>query len=136
MFWAPHVTMPLGGSVAQHVEPNTSWFFDGIPAAAGDKVVERKAFEEASYGRQLGLITEVLLDLAKRLPPESDEVAKSVKRLSEISERIENLKNDDTVDTLGQIDSLVARLAKKDPAHVAEAIQRIDGGLKALAAKH
>ena len=29
-FWAPQLTMPFGGSVAQRIEPDTRWFFGGI----------------------------------------------------------------------------------------------------------
>jgi hypothetical protein len=34
--------------------PNANWFFDAIPAQAGNAKIEQKAFEVASYGRQLG----------------------------------------------------------------------------------
>ena len=57
-YWAPRFQFPLGGSVAQRIEPD---FFSGISVDAGNGEVEREAFDVASYGRQLGLITEVLL---------------------------------------------------------------------------
>ena len=31
-FWAPQFHFPFSGSVAQRIEPDTRWFFDGIPA--------------------------------------------------------------------------------------------------------
>ena len=34
-FWAPQLTMPFGGSVAQRIEPDTTWFFNGIAPTAG-----------------------------------------------------------------------------------------------------
>ena len=63
--WAPQIYFPWSGSVAQKIEPSTSWFFDAIDPSAGDGRIERRACEIASYGRQLGLITEVLLDSTK-----------------------------------------------------------------------
>ena len=54
--YAPQLYFPWSGSVAQQIEPNVDWFFDSINAAAGDGKIERKAFDKASYGTQLGLL--------------------------------------------------------------------------------
>lgn len=90
--WAPQVQLPFSGSVAQRIEPDTNWFFGAIPARAGIGELEQKAVEVASYGRQLGLITEVLLDLAEQLPPAAAPAQESAARLREIRTRIEALK--------------------------------------------
>jgi hypothetical protein len=124
-FWAPQLTMPFGGSVAQRIEPDTQWFFNGIPPTAGDPAIERKAFDVASYGRQLGLITEVLVDLAGQTPPKGAKGQKSLKRLREIQARIEQVKEQDAMDALEQIDALLARLKKAHPERLAAARQRI-----------
>jgi hypothetical protein len=121
--------MPFGGSVAQRIEPN--WFFDQIAPAAGDPAIERKAFEVASYGRQLGLITELLMDLSAQEPPATPGGRKARKRLQEIQARIERLKEDDAMDTLEQIDSLLQRLKNKHPERLAAARQRIAHALAA-----
>jgi hypothetical protein len=93
--FAPQVHFPWSGSVAQHIAPETDWFFAGIPAAAGDARIERQAFEVASYGRQLGLLTEVLLDLAAQTPPRSAQARASLARLQSIRAEIEGLKQAD-----------------------------------------
>jgi hypothetical protein len=124
-FWAPQLTMPFGGSVAQRIEPDTQWFFNGIPPTAGDPAIERKAFDVASYGRQLGLITEVLVDLAGQTPPKTAKGQKSLKRLRDIQLRIEQVKEQDAIDALEQIDALLARLKKAHPERLAAARQRI-----------
>jgi hypothetical protein len=124
-FWAPQLTMPFGGSVAQRIEPDTQWFFNGIPPTAGDPAIERKAFDVASYGRQLGLITEVLVDLAGQTPPKSAKGQKSLQRLRDIQLRIEQVKEQDAIDALEQIDALLARLKKAHPERLAAARQRI-----------
>ena len=124
-FWAPQLTMPFGGSVAQRIEPSTNWFFDGIAPGSGDPRIERQAFEVASYGRQLGLITEVIMDLAAQAPPATPQGRKSLQRLREIQLRIEEIKERDAIDTLEQIDALLARLQKTHPERLAAARQRI-----------
>jgi peptidoglycan hydrolase CwlO-like protein len=94
-FWyfAPQVHFPWSGSVAQHIAPDTDWFFAGIAPEAGDARIEQQAFAVASYGRQLGLITEVLLDLAAQVVPASPKARESVSRLQAIRAEIEQLKD-------------------------------------------
>jgi len=124
-FWAPQLTMPFGGSVAQRIEPDTSWFFGAIAPGAGDPALERKAFDVASYGRQLGLITEVLVDLAAQSPPATARGRKSLRRLQDIQARIEALKERDAADLLEQIDGLLERLKKAHPERLAAARERV-----------
>jgi hypothetical protein len=93
--WAPQVHFPWSGSVAQHIAPETDWFFAGIAPTAGDARIERQAFGVASYGRQLGLITEVLLALAQETPPASPQALESIARLQRIRDEIEQLKQAD-----------------------------------------
>lgn len=131
VLWAPQLTLPFGGSVAQRIEPNTNWFFDAIPPNAGDPRIERRAFDIASYGRQLGLISEVLSDIAQQTPPATPKGRKSLKRLREIQARIERLKDEDAMDTLEQLDALLARLKKNHPEKLAAARQRLVHALAA-----
>jgi hypothetical protein len=90
--WSPHLNFPWSGSVAQKIEPTTNWFFDSISANAGDSRIEKLAFEKASYGRQIGLITEVLLELASRSPEFESNPSESLTRLKKIKEDIHELK--------------------------------------------
>jgi hypothetical protein len=91
-FWAPQVHFPWSGSVAQHIAPDTDWFFGAIRPGAGDARIEQQAFGVASYGRQLGLITEVLLELAQQAPKASARAQASVERLKQIQSAIEDIK--------------------------------------------
>ncbi len=106
-FWAPHLHFPLSGDIAQRIQPTANWFFESIPPTAGDSRIEQKAFDVASYGRQLGLITEVLLDLADTHELRTDEVRKSRDRLRDISKRIAALKD---VDASAQWDEIQQRI--------------------------
>lgn len=111
--WAPHLNLPWSGSVAQRIEPTTIFdFIDGN----GDSRIERKAFEEASYGRQIGLITEVVLGLASpavkaQLSPDAKE---SLGRLTDISKKIEGIKREEAAATANDIVERLKWLKKND----------------------
>jgi hypothetical protein len=89
--WAPHLEYPLSGNVSQDIL--SEWFFGSIKPSAGDRDVERKAFEYSSYGRQIGLISEVLLSLVNSELIDGDKAKKSQKRLEDIYEKIDTIKN-------------------------------------------
>jgi hypothetical protein len=90
--FAPQVHLPWSGSVAQQIAPDTHWFFSGIAPGAGDARIEEQAFAVASYGKQLGLITEVLLALAQESPKASAAAKDSIAKLERIRAEIERLK--------------------------------------------
>ncbi|MDO9434740.1 hypothetical protein [Hydrogenophaga sp.] len=115
--WAPQLQLPFSGDVAQRIEPRTQWFFDGIDTASGDPVIERKAFEVATYGRQLGLITELLLDMAEQTPPRTKAGRESRQRLLAIQAEIERIK---TEDAAGQVAMVEAGLRRLKTHHKAE----------------
>lgn len=114
-FWAPQVHFPWSGAVSQQIEPNTSWFSDLIKPAAGNAEIERQAFAVASYGRQLGLLTEVLIDVAEKTEELSPEAAKSLERLRMIKTSIESIKH-------AEYETAASRLALE-----VQAIQRRGG---------
>jgi len=68
LFWnlSPQFFLPWSGSVRQDIELDR--FFNAIPRSAGDGEVEQAAFKRASYGSQLGWLTEVLLETMKDVP--------------------------------------------------------------------
>ena len=91
--WSPQVHLPWSGDVAQRIAPATHWFFQGIQPGAGHARIEEEAFDVASYGKQLGLITELLLDVSRRSSgAPSAEAAKAQRKLQDIARRIEAIK--------------------------------------------
>ena len=90
--WAPQIHFPWSGSVAQNIEPSASWFSDLIKPAAGNPQIEAKAFGIASYGKQLGLITEVLIELSESTAAMTPQAAKSLRRLKQIKADIDAMK--------------------------------------------
>jgi hypothetical protein len=91
-FYAPQFHFPWSGSVAQHIEPTTEWFFGAIRPDAGSGDIERKAFEVASYGRQLGLLIEVLLAQSGQGAVTPEQAKLALERLTEIHQKIEAVK--------------------------------------------
>jgi hypothetical protein len=114
--WAPQLQLPFSGDVAQRIEPRTQWFFDGIDTASGDPVIERKAFEVATYGRQLGLITELLLDMAAQTPPRTRAGRAARQRLQTIQARIEQLKTEDATTHVQAVEAGLQRLKTRHKA--------------------
>ena len=89
--WAPQLHYPWSGSVAQEIELER--FFNAIPARAGDRRVERRVFVDvASYGTQLGWITDVLLDAMRSATPASEQATDALRKLRLAAERIEAIK--------------------------------------------
>ncbi len=117
-FWAPQVHWPFSGAVTQDIAPET--FFGAIPPAAGDARVERRAFELASYGRQLGWLTEALLAQAGRGVDAADGAA-ALDNLAALRTRIEAIKSERRADLEAEAAAALERLAAAD----AGALQRV-----------
>lgn len=115
-FWAPELHFPFSGGVAQRIEPNSNWFFDAIRPVSGSADIERQAFEIASYGKQLGLITEVLLSMAGEATIPADQAARSLARLKEIHGKIETLKTSQSTALADTATALLDKLRTSDPA--------------------
>jgi hypothetical protein len=98
-FWAPQVHYPWSGALSQNIHPNTAWFSDLIKPGAGNAAIEQQAFSVASYGKQLGLITEVLIGVAEQAESLSPEVAQSLARLREIRAAIDAIKESEYSDS-------------------------------------
>jgi hypothetical protein len=113
--WTPQVHFPWSGSVDQTIEPNSNWFFDSIAPAAGNSQVEKKAFAVASYGRQLGLITDVLVALAEKGSVDSASAADALARLKDIRERIATIKSDEATASRQPLLEQLRRLKTQDP---------------------
>ena len=125
--YAPRLYFPWSGSVAQQIEPNMDWFFDSINADAGDGKIEKKAFDEASYGTQLGLLTKVLVELADKQAPLSPKAAESLDRLKDIQLKIDNIKKDQASSLAHSIEEQVRQFQKSNPVEFARLGDRLRG---------
>jgi hypothetical protein len=91
--WAPQVRLPFSGDVAQDIEPSLDLFFAGIKPRSGNARIEAQAFDVASYGDQLGVITRLLLELAERQPADVQAASAPLRELRDIHARIEAIKD-------------------------------------------
>lgn len=135
IFWAPQLHFPFGGSVAQRIEPNTNWFFDSIESTAGDPTIERKAFAVASYGRQLGLLIELLVDVSASAKPSTKKGQQALVRLQAIQAEIEKLKEKDSAAITAEIEALVLRLKERHKGDYPRLRKQLERALAAEAAE-
>lgn len=124
-FWAPQFHLPWSGNVAQRVEPNTHWFFQGIQPGAGNARIEEKAFGVASYGKQLGLITEVLIAQAEQQGSASPQAAESLAKLKAIAREIEAIKDGEYEQTAIDLEAQLQSLQRQGGARYAQLSERL-----------
>ena len=125
-FWLmPQLHFPLSGNVAQRIQPDTHWFFQGIDRNAGDPDIEEKAFSVASYGRQLGLITEVLIEVAQHADIKSAAALESLERLKRIRADIEQVKRAEYAARAADIAAEVAELRRKGGSEYARLAEKL-----------
>jgi hypothetical protein len=110
----------------QTIDPNFSWYAEHISPTAGNPRIEEKAFSVASYGKQLGLLTEVVLALV-------DEVSlhgrpEALGKLRDIQREIEALKPPEYEKEVDVIMSQVLVMQR----HGGEAMTRLTNELQKL----
>lgn len=123
-FWAPQLHLPFGGNVAQHIEPDTNWFFGGIRPEAGDGAIEKEIFDQASYGHQLGLITEVLLSLASKGTISASQAADALTDLKDVHQKVEDVKSRHKDRLARSATAVLEKLRKSDPQELARIVAR------------
>ena len=100
------------GNLNQPILPG--WSFAGVNVNyAGNPDVEKDVVEKvASFGKQLGIITDAVLALADG-KPKGD---KALTRLKQIAAKIEELKDQNKASLADQARGAMERLAKLEPA--------------------
>ena len=117
IWFSPHLQWPLSGNVTQDIEPVAQLFQGQSGRGRGKPHLEQQAFHVASYGQQLGLITEVLLALASERPPHDAHARHALQRLQAIAGRIGLLKGAEPEADMAELARSIALLvAADDPA--------------------
>lgn len=113
---------PLSGAVSQDI---SSRLYEGVPE------IEAAVIQEvASYGRQLGILSEAVLEIARKLEPAPpreahttgliatapDEEEPAVAKLRGIVDEIEEIKCRHREAVMRDAERALARLQKVDPA--------------------
>lgn len=111
--WAPQLRFPFSGDVTQDIEPSVSAFFKSIRPEAGNARIEERAFAVASYGKQLGLLTDLLIEVAQRALPDKGSSDTTLRELERIRDEIENIKRAEyeaeAVALEAQVEAIAAR---------------------------
>ncbi len=92
-YWSPQYYFPWSGSVDQDILPDARWFFGAIPPWAGDGQLEREIFESDSYGRQIGILSDVLMTMVDpdRIPP--DEAERAIEQFKKLHDDVDAIKS-------------------------------------------
>lgn len=122
--WLPFFKNPLSGDVTQDISPVTSWFSPQLEMNfAGDKQIEAQIISNvASYGKQLGLITEAIIELA------GDSDGPATSRLKDLVSEIETLKCRHSSNSYDKIKSELVELKKNDKAKFERLMSELDQG--------
>ena len=108
--WWALMQLPFSGDVTQDNSPLTNWWSPQIEFNfAGKRRVEADIVANAvSYGAQLGVLTDVLVELTK----EMDSAA--IKRLREVADKIEVVKDKHSTDTVTSLKVQLRQLKKEN----------------------
>lgn len=111
---------PLSGDVAQRI--SAPWFSPSLTVNyAGDAPIEdRVVTEVASYGRQLGWLSEIALALAQGRPVPDE----TLHRLARAAAQIEDIKQQVRPDAAAQAVQALDRLRQVDPSGYRTLVQR------------
>ena len=110
--WWGLLKSPLSGDVVQDINPITSLFSPQIELNfAGNRRIETEVVTGiASYGRQIGILSEAILELA------SDEKGEAIERLKALTADIEKIKNEHKVSLKHDVKAGLDKLQRQDPA--------------------
>jgi len=98
-------------NLAQSILPG--WFSNVSVNYAGNADIERKVVEEiASYGKQIGILTDAVLVLAHDPPPPNED---PIDRLRKIAAAVRALKEKNKRSLAEEASDAMARLEKSDP---------------------
>lgn len=92
--WAPQIHFPLSGDVEQDIAPSLDWFFSGINLQAGIGSIEKGVFEKYSYGKQLGMILDVLVPSIDQSALKTKEAKQSFTDLKTLHKDIKKVKEE------------------------------------------
>src|SRR5476649_2370891 len=109
---------PFSGNVNQRI--TTPWFSPTINIAGDAAIEERVVTDVASYGKQIGWLSEIVLELAKKSELKGETVTrleKAVEKIKLIKETQQQSRWDAAVDALDQLNKAqpkeYARLIKE-----------------------
>jgi hypothetical protein len=122
--WTPQFHFPFSGAVKQDIAPSTDAFFGAIAPAAGDGRVEKAIFEQASYGKQIGILSDVIFSLVAADRVTSDDANRARDRFVRLHDDIEKIKGTHRQHRVDAAIAILETLQKTDPDEVERIVAR------------
>lgn len=126
--WSPRFDYPLSGNVSQDIA--TDWFFSGIKPESGDARLEQAIFEHASYGKQIGVLTEVVSGLIEGMDLPQGQGSGAQQQLLALRDQIGTIKQQHRqADQRQQVDqavNILLKLKQLNPQEFKRAIHELD----------
>lgn len=112
---------PLSGDLEQSIAPVTQWWSPQLEFnIAGDRQLEAKIIAEiASYGSQLGTLTDAVLELA------DDRDSEGLQKLRALAEKIDQEKREYQKAEVDALKDTLIRLKQEDPDGFASLIAEL-----------
>lgn len=109
--WMGMYKWPLSGNVTQDISPVSSWLSPQIEFNfAGDRHIESEVVSDvASYGKQLGLISEALLEVA------NGEKGEAIEKVEALVAKIEAVKHRHEAKLEESLKNGLEKLKQSDP---------------------
>lgn len=117
---------PLSGNVTQRLEQD--WFFDTIETEVGDREIEKEIFlKVASYGKQIGMLTEVLLSIADELKLNKKKIM-ALSELKDLQTKVEAIKSSKEKRVKENAKQILDKLKACDPEGFNDVIRAYGNG--------
>ena len=109
--WFYAFKAPWSGDVDQTINPVTSWFSPDVEFNfAGNKSIEAAVISEvASYGKQLGILTDAVMELA------AGKQGEAMMNLHKLAAEIESVKKKHKTELSDKAHRLLSELKQTDP---------------------
>ena len=120
--FAPQTYWPLSGAVSQDLVADA--FFRGIRPGAGVPAIERQVFERASYGRQLGWLSDVVVEAIDANALRSDGAREALASLRTLHAQVERIKIEHRQDRADAAIALLDRIAADSPEELGRVLRR------------
>jgi hypothetical protein len=124
--FAPTTYWPLSGAVSQDLTPEA--FFRGIRPGAGVPGIEKQVFEQASYGKQLGWLIDVMVDAIGPDELRSAEARGSLASLAKLQAKIERIKSEHRQDRAEAAIALLDQIEADSPEELKRVLLRYQAG--------
>jgi hypothetical protein len=129
--YAPQIAWPLSGAVTEQL--STDAFFRGIKPGAGVPAIEQQVFEQASYGKQLGWLMDLLVEAIDPATLRSPKAQAALASLKKLRAKVERIKNECRQDRTDAAIALLDKIQADSPEELERLLLRYDARRALLA---